>query len=147
MANILQISRGCEYALAAMRVLADLSGDEVMQAEQIAKAASVPRKFTANILTQLVKFNLLEAHRGAGRGYRLARPASQISVLEVIEAYDGEFAKPWCFTDSQRLCSSVEPCALHATWIEMKESVRSTLGKKSIADLAGSPPESGGNST
>jgi Rrf2 family iron-sulfur cluster assembly transcriptional regulator len=148
MPNILQISRGCEYALAAMRVLANLSEDEVMQADQIAETANIPRKFTANILTHLVKFNLLEARRGARRGYRLARPASQISVLEVIEAYDGEFTKPWCFLDSQRTCSETRPCTLHFTWLQMKESVRSTLSTKTVEDLANSDiPILGGNKT
>ena len=146
MANIIQISRGCEYALAAMTILANLTRDEVMQAEQIAEATGAPSKFMANILTQLVKFNLLQAHRGASRGYRLARPASQISVLEVIEAYDGEFTKPWCFMDSQRMCSDAEPCALHVTWIEMKDSIRAKLANKTIADLAAGPPASGGKS-
>ena len=136
MAKILQISRGCEYALAAMRVLADLEPDAVIQAHQIARLAGVPAKFTANILGQLVKFNLLQVNRGAGRGYRLARPASQITVLEVIEAYDGAFTKPWCLMDSQRKCSPARSCPLHDSWQDMKESVRATLARKKISDLA-----------
>ena len=148
MANILQISRGCEYALAAIRQLAAVQDGVAMQAEQIAEAAGIPRKFTANILTLLVKSNLLHAHRGSGRGYRLARPAAQISVLEVVEAYEGEFTKPWCIMDSQQLCSAVDPCALHYTWLQTKEAVRSALAKKSIADLvAGETRVLGGKKT
>lgn len=136
MSSLLKISRGSQYALAAIARLALLGDGETRTSSEIAVEADIPKKFTANILSLLANHNLLLVKRGKHQGYSLARPASLISVLDVIEAYGGEFDKPYCFLDSHRLCNAEDPCALHETWQAMKESVRQTLANKSVADLA-----------
>lgn len=135
MANLLRISRGCEYAISALKVIAMLEPDQTLRAEEVALRAGCPAKFTANLLTQLTKDGLLEGSRSSGRGYRLARPAADISVLEIIESVDGEFEKPWCFMDSSRKCDSATPCELHATWALIRQSVRETLDANRLSLL------------
>ena len=88
MAELLQITRGGEYAIAALKWLALKPDGEVVNAEAIADGAGIPVQFASNIFTRLSKEGLLRAHRGAKRGYSLARSAKKISLLDVIEAYE-----------------------------------------------------------
>ncbi|MCH7945116.1 MAG: Rrf2 family transcriptional regulator, partial [Armatimonadetes bacterium] len=97
----------------------------------------IPVQFASNIFTRLSKEGLLRAHRGAKRGYTLARPAKKISLLDVIEAYEGPIEKPWCLLNRERACSDESPCALHSTWQDLREHVQKRLAKISLASLAG----------
>lgn len=135
MADLLRISRGCEYAISALKVIAALEPGQSLNAEEVAHRTACPAKFTANLLTQLTKSGLLDGLRVSGRGYRLARPAEGISLLDIIEAIDGDFAKPWCFMDSGRRCDATSPCELHATWTGVRQSVRETLAAKRLSHL------------
>ncbi|TDQ52112.1 BadM/Rrf2 family transcriptional regulator [Actinorugispora endophytica] len=77
-----------------MRAAAELaaaSGGPVT-AEQLARAQAIPGKFLENILTQLRRAGLVRSQRGPVGGYWLARPASEISLADIIRAVDGPLA-------------------------------------------------------
>lgn len=135
MANLLRISRGCEYAISALKLIATLEPGQTLQADEVAHRTGCPARFTANLLTQLTKSGLLEGVRVSGRGYRLARTAEDISVLNIIEAIDGDFEKASCFMDSNQKCDALAPCELHATWTGIRQSVRQTLAAKRLSHL------------
>ena len=135
MAYLLRISRGCEYAIKALKVIGTLEPSQTLRAEEVAQRTGCPAKFTANLLTQLTKSGLLEGSRTSGRGYRVARSADSISLLNIIETIDGDFEKPWCFMDSGRKCDATSPCELHATWTGIRHSVRETLAAKRLSHL------------
>lgn len=134
MANLLQITRGCEYAISAMQWIAEREG-RVVQADEIARSANIPPQFAGNILTRLAKAALLKVRRGAERGYTIARPANEISLLEIVESYDGPFEKPWCFMNRERMCNSDSPCALHDMWQALRDDTRRLLSGISLADI------------
>ena len=137
MADLLQITRGGEYAIAALKWLAAEPPGKIVNAEAIADGAGIPVPFASNILIRLAKEGLLRAHRGAKRGYSLARPARKISLLDVIEAYEGRIEKPWCLLNRDRACSNADPCALHSTWQDLREHVQKKLARITIAGLSG----------
>src|SRR5215469_3733049 len=101
MQHPLQISRRIEYGLRAMVCLAAQPEGKVMPFREIARRMNVPQDFLAKILKQLVTrelaksveqlvpLELAKSTRGARRCYRLARPAGEISFLEVIEEIEG----------------------------------------------------------
>ena len=68
------------------------SGSTYHTVEELAEAQRLPVKFLEAILTQLRRSGLLESRRGATGGFRLARPASEISVADVMRAVDGPLA-------------------------------------------------------
>jgi len=82
----------------ALRSLAVLAGAEpaARQARQIADEALIPGKFLEAILVELRKAGLLESRRGAQGGHRLSRPASQITIGEIVRAIDGPIAPIRC---------------------------------------------------
>jgi Rrf2 family protein len=78
-----------EYAIQAAAELA-AAHPGLVKAEQIANAQQIPPKYLQNILTQLRNAGLLESHRGGTEGgYRLARPADQITLANIIRAVAG----------------------------------------------------------
>jgi Rrf2 family protein len=119
------------------------AGRGLVKAEQIANAQQIPPKYLQNILTQLRNAGLLESHRGGTEGgYRLARPADQITLANIIRAVDGPLttvrgARP------QSLHYPDPASHLPKVWIAVRVSLRSVLEQVTLADLvAGTLPRS-----
>ena len=83
------LSRESEYGLEGLIVLARQPGGKVMLLQEIAEARGLPPGFLARIFQKLKHHNLVSSHRGAVRGYSLARPPSKISLREIFEAIEG----------------------------------------------------------
>ncbi|MHA7814484.1 MAG: RrF2 family transcriptional regulator [Phycisphaerales bacterium] len=81
------LSQTTEYALRAMSCLAYMP-DGLVSTAQLAEVTHVPMNYLAKVLQSLAKADLITGRRGVGGGYRLARPASEISMLDVINAID-----------------------------------------------------------
>jgi Rrf2 family protein len=99
----MNISVKGEYALQAIFDLALQSGTDPIKIADIAKRQKIPQKFLELILASLKQGGFVESRRGAEGGYRLARPADQITIGEVLKfVEDGKKAKrtaPDAFTD------------------------------------------------
>jgi len=85
----MKLTRASSYALHAVVYMAREKGTALVAAETIAKDQSIPEKFLPRLLKPLVSAQILLSRKGPGGGYRLARPSSLISMLEIIEAVDG----------------------------------------------------------
>jgi Rrf2 family protein len=109
------------------------------QAEQIANAQQIPPKYLQNILTQLRNAGLLESHRGGTEGgYRLARPADQITLANIIRAVDGPLttvrgARP------QSLHYPDPASHLPKVWIAVRVSLRSVLEQVTLPTWSPAP--------
>jgi Rrf2 family protein len=84
-----RISRAATYGILASIQLSEASSSPPVPCSQLAKLGNMPERFLLQVLRTLVNQGLLRSTRGVDGGYRLARPLSQISLLEVIEATDG----------------------------------------------------------
>ena len=84
---MMRISARTQYALRAMAALA--ASDGLMHAEKIAADQDIPRRFCDNILLHLRRTGLLVSQRGPDGGYRLARPAHEITLADVIRVTEG----------------------------------------------------------
>jgi len=84
---MMRISARTQYALRAMAALA--ASDGLMHAEKIAADQDIPRRFCDNILLHLRRAGLLVSQRGPEGGYRLARPACEITLADVIRVTEG----------------------------------------------------------
>ncbi len=115
MQHPLQISKKIEYGLRAMLYLASVPFGEIVPFREIAQRMDVPESFLAKILKQLVRRKLLSSTRGAHGGYSLARPAKEISFLDVIEAVEGPVRVNVC-TDEHKHCSFSPTCTMFGVW-------------------------------
>ena len=105
-----------------------------MKAEQLASAQAIPRKFLESILLQLRHAELVASQRGVEGGHALARPASEISVADVIRAVEGPIA-----TVRGARPEEVEwvgsASALQPLWLELRAAMRDVLEGTTLADL------------
>jgi Rrf2 family protein len=105
------------------------------KAERIAQAQEVPPKFLENILGDLRQGGLVRSQRGAEGGYWLARPASEITLADVIRAVEGPLANVrGVRPDSVTFPGAAEP--LREVWIAVRASLRAVLEAVTLADVA-----------
>lgn len=86
----MRVSQRLDYALRAAVMLAEHDGDSYFAAGDLADRLGLPRRFVEQQVTALARAGLLDCRRGAAGGCRLARPASEITVRDVVLAVDGD---------------------------------------------------------
>ena len=85
----MRLSRASTYAVLATIQLSDSTASAPIPCSQLSKLGGMPERFLLQVLRSLVNEGLLKSTRGVDGGYRLAKPLSQISLLDVVEAIDG----------------------------------------------------------
>jgi Rrf2 family protein len=85
----MRLTRASSYALHAVVFLAAQKQNKPVASHHVAKARRIPERFLLKVLKPLVSARVLHSIKGPNGGYRLARPAADISLLEVVEAVDG----------------------------------------------------------
>ncbi len=118
-----------------MRALLTLTAaEESMTGDQLASAQGIPVKFLENILVDLRRSGLVLSQRGNLGGYRLARPAKEISVAEVLRLIDGPLAEVRGARPEQ---SAYEGPAEHLqdVWVAARAALRSVLENVTLDDI------------
>lgn len=87
--SVMKLSRTVEYAVQASLTLAEIGSDEPVPCSRLAAEGKMPERFLLQILRTLVTHDILVSTRGVEGGYRLSRPSTKISLLEIIEALEG----------------------------------------------------------
>ncbi len=133
---MLRLTKRADYGMMAMRYLAEHAEDhKAHSARDIADAYKIPLPVLAKTLQALAKAELVASQHGAMGGYALARPATTISTLEVIAAFDGPPTITSCVT-LHGSCEMVHHCNVKEPLRRVNERIRSVLGSISIAELA-----------
>jgi Rrf2 family protein len=122
-----------DYAVRAAVELA--AAGDMVTAEQLAQAQSIPVNFLENILRDLRRAGLVESRRGQQGGYLLARPAEEISIADVIRAVEGPLANVRGLSPDQ-LEYEGSATKLRDVWVALRASVRNVLEQVSLADVA-----------
>jgi Rrf2 family protein len=137
-----RISAKTDYAVRAAVELAAVTDDHPLKSERIAQAQGIPLRFLENILVQLRQGGIVVSRRGADGGYRLAQPADEITVADVIRAIDGPLAAV-AGERPEKLGFEGTAAPLREVWVAVRASLRDVLEHVTLADLAaGSLPES-----
>ena len=137
----MRVSAKTDYALRATVELAAEEGGPPVKGERLATSQAIPLRFLENILLQLRYAGLIESRRGAEGGYRLARPAAEISLADVIRAIDGPLAGvSGARPETLDFKGRSEP--LRDVWVAVRASLRGVLENVTLADVAsGELPE------
>lgn len=127
--------RSSQLALQATLLLALEPKGAWRRVRELAADLGVPATYLAKVLQGLTRVGLLSTVRGPGGGVRLARPAREISLWEVLTAMEpvGEFEN--CFLGLKR-CNELRPCPLHETWAPLRRQFLRTLQTRSLWDFA-----------
>ena len=131
----MRVSAKTDYALRAAVELAAAWGEGPVKGERLATSQSIPLRFLENILLQLRHAGIIESRRGADGGYKLARPAAEITLADVIRAIDGPLAGvSGARPETLDFKGASEP--LREVWVAVRASLRAVLEQVSLADVA-----------
>lgn len=126
-----------EYAIRGLAELAGRSTGGNMLLDQLVAGTDLPRDFMAKIFQKLVRGGILVSAKGRGGGFALARPAHQISLMQVVEAMEGPQLLDRCVVGLER-CNDQMPCPQHDLYKPIRQRLKDYLNTTSVADLASS---------
>ena len=132
------------HALRAVAFLATRGLDEPVQGQALARKVKVPAPYLAKVLAQLARGGVVSASRGVKGGYRLARPARDIRLIDVVEPLEGRWTRPGCLLRPGRPCREGGPCAAHDSWTDVKVAYLAFLERTTVEDIKGGASGSGG---
>jgi Rrf2 family protein len=137
-----RISAKADYAVRAAVELAAATDEKPVKAERIANAQGIPLNFLENILGELRHAGIVRSHRGAEGGFRLAKPADETTIADIIRAVEGPLAsvRGGPPEDSHYPGASAE---LPRVWIAVRANLRRVVEHVTVADIAsGALPKS-----
>jgi Rrf2 family protein len=130
----MRISAKADYAVRAALELAAADGGP-LKGERIAEAQGIPLKFLENILQELRHADLVRSQRGPDGGYRLARPAAEIPLGEIMRAVDGPLASVRGEAPED-LSYDGAAGSLQTVWVALRANLRAVLDEVTLGDVA-----------
>jgi len=131
----LELTRRGDYAIRAVLALARHT-PEVVGAARLADETGIPRRFVAGVMTEVVRSGIAVARLGRSGGYRLGRPPASISVLDVVEAVEGDVGRRSCVLRNAP-CGLDGTCHVHGVFMAAQDALIERLRSATIADLLG----------
>ena len=135
-------STKAEYGVRLMVELGRSEGSGPVALSAIAEAEMLPLSYLEHLVAKLRGAGLVTSTRGAHGGYSLARPATEIDMLDVVQALEGPIAPMECFhteREGRVLCSHEtdegKACATKLLWTRVQGGVTKALGGTTVADL------------
>lgn len=129
------LSETSEHVLRALHWLATRPAGTAATAEDIAAGARVPRQYMSKILRRLSRNKVLEARRGVGGGYRIARPLDSIRLSDIVGPFERPHPDDLCIFGGGRPCGDNAACSLHLRWGAIRDSLFRFLNETSLADM------------
>ena len=130
----LELTRRGDYAMRAMLYLAR-TRDETLSGTQIAHETQIPVRFVGQVMGDLARAELVTARIGRRGGYRLARSANDISLLEIVEAVEGDTRRKTCVM-SQGACTYEGACDVHEFFAAAQNALIGRLSQSTLAAAA-----------
>jgi len=127
------LPRTAVYALRASTCLAQLEPGEWAPSRRLAETSRVPKAYLSKVMRRLVQAGLVEGRKGWHGGFRLVRPAHEVTIQEVLAALDESIEADHCIFDNPR-CNPSNPCPLHHVWEEAKRALRYWAETHTLAD-------------
>lgn len=127
-------SKSCEYSIRALMHLA--RHEHLVHLREIAQAERIPSHFLSKLLQTLARDGFVVSHKGLNGGFQLGRPASDITLLNIVHAIDGVAFDDDCILGIGG-CNSNHPCAVHDAWKAPKLHILETLQNTTIQQLVG----------
>lgn len=130
---MIRVSRLADYASVVMACLARHPG-EVLSAAQVGEETNLELPTVSKLLKQLARADLVESFRGAAGGYRLAKPAQDISLAEIVEALDGPIGLTEC-SIGHNGCERQSYCSVARDWQGIGAAIDNALRGVSLDDM------------
>ena len=130
-------SNPTEYAIRGLSELAIRAEDKPVMLDELVQGTDLPRDFLAKVFQKLVRGGVLKSAKGRGGGFRLARPAHEVTLIQIVEAIDGPQLLDTCVVGLER-CNDQMPCPQHDLYKPIRQRLKDYLTTTTLADLAAS---------
>ena len=134
---MLLVTKLTDYATVVLTALA-AQPDAVLSAAGLAEQAGLEVPTVAKILKPLAQAGLVSGFRGINGGYRLARPASRITLIDIVEAMEGPLGMTECSLHEGN-CGIEQSCGVRANWRRINDVVADALRGVTLAEMLGPP--------
>jgi Rrf2 family protein len=138
---MMKLSKKADYGLIALKHLAIHGGEGSCSASDIADLYKMSTPLMAKVLQRLAKEGIVVARHGSAGGYTLARPATDISALDVIRAIEGPLFITSCMT-SRGACDVATTCSIREPLRRVNDSILDVLAKVTISQMSDEAPAS-----
>jgi len=128
------LSKSCVYGLRASIYLATKKEDEFVPIKKMSETLEISHHFLTKILQQLTAQELLISYKGPNGGVKLKKPASKVTLMDVVLAIDGPDLLTECALGLPG-CGHQNPCPLHDKWAETRDEIRKMLESSSLEYL------------
>ncbi len=129
------LSKKSEYAVQSLLYLTLTVPGEAVSAGEIAEHLNIPKEFVSKILQELTDSGLIESKKGKGGGFQLGKHPSQIYLLDIVKAIDGDAVFDGCVLGFPG-CSSEYPCPVHFEWVRLRNETLEMLSSENIEVLS-----------
>ena len=130
---MLRVTKLTDYATLVLTALAG-SPARVHSAAELAELARLELPTVSKVLKPLARAGLVTSFRGASGGYRLARPPSQISLIDIVEAIEGRLNMTECSSEHS-YCEHESHCGVQGHWRRINDVISDTLRGMSLAEM------------
>lgn len=129
------LSKACEYGIRAVLHLTGGTSGTYTPIRTVSDTLGIPYHFLAKVVQILAQADVLTSYRGPNGGVALARPASQITLKEVVLAIDGADIFTECVLGLPG-CGERKPCPLHEQWAPARDRIHRMFDEVSLAEIA-----------
>jgi FeS assembly SUF system regulator len=136
---MLRVTKLTDYATVVLTALAD-APDRVHSAAELAERAGLELPTVSKVLKPLAHAGLVAGFRGSNGGYRLARPAEAISLIDIVEAIEGRVGVTECSGEHSK-CELESHCGVRGNWRHINDVVADALRGISLAQMLVAPPQ------
>lgn len=127
------VTRATDYAVRMLAALLNSPGRRLTVAD-LAEATAVPKDYVPKVMAPLVRRGWVQSYRGLGGGFSLGGGAQDITLLDVVELFEGPLHLQTCTGPNG--CQFIGRCPAHDVWLEAETELRRILAKYCIAELA-----------
>ncbi len=131
----LELTRRADYAIRVVVALAASDGEERLSVRALATGRGIPAQVLPRVMTDLASAGIVDVRTGRTGGYRLARPADAVSLLDVIRAVEGDNRRRRCVLRGSA-CGISTPCDVHEVFEAAQDALLGELARASIASVA-----------
>ena len=133
---MIRLSKLADYGIVLSSHIAVGRPGQVHAAKDLSLATAIPLPTVSKVTKALARAGLLVSHRGADGGFALARPATEITVAQVITALDGPIAVMECTGEDHGTCGIESSCGVRGHWDRINEAIRQALDGLTIAAMS-----------
>ncbi len=138
---MIRLAKLTDYAIVVLAQMTRRAASGQASARVLAEEVGLAVPTVSKVLKTLARGQVLVAQRGKGGGYRLARPAGDISVADIIEAMEGPLALTDCSTDETNCCCISESCQVKTNWLNINRAIRTALAALTLEAMAKPLPQ------